>query len=1054
MKLNKQPTKAKKKFRNLSFLLIFVFILLLVPGLSILSQKATAISLDIVISQVYGGGGNSGSTYRNDFIELFNRGSATVSVSGWTVQYASATGNSWATTSLSGNIAPGQYFLVQEGGGTGGTTNLPTPDVTGAINLSATTGKVALVRTSNYLVCGSGIACLPNADIVDFVGYGSSADNAENTPVAALSNTTAALRLSAGCRETNNNNSDFTITAPIPRNSATTLSPCNVSPTPSVPPVGYTPIYTIQGAGLRSPYENQLITTEGVVTAIKSSSGVGFFMQDPSGDGNNNTSDAIFVFTSTTPTVTVGNRVRVSGAVTEYQRLPADQPLTEITSATITDLGASQLLPTSVRISLTTSGAGIRQPPLATIYSTSTFDPTTDALDFYESLEGMLVRVDNAVVVGPTSSGSEFWIVPDNGIGASGFTTRSAIAISSDDFNPERILVDNNVLGSPNPQVALGDRITAPITGLLDYGSTSSSSGQYRLQTVAAITAIDTSQRPPQTSLTALSNSNYLRIASYNIENFNALPENATRLAVIADHIRLNLGAPDILTLVEVQDDNGTGTGITTAEANMSALSVAISSAGGPAYSWRYVSPQANQDGGAINGNIRVVFFYRTDRGLSFVERGSAGPTDATQVNADGSLTLSPGRVDPTNSAFLDSRKPLAGEFSFNGQRLIVIANHFNSRIGDDSLYGSNQPPVLNTEAKRLNQARVVRTFVNMLLTADPNARVVVTGDLNDYEFSAAARILKQGAADLPVSPAQGLIDAVENVALTAGRYTYIYEGNAQTIDHIFYSNTLSPQVVTSAIVHLNAGKLASDLSRASDHEAVVTDFDFTQTSCNPYIIKFTSDDGTDTCGNLSFALKSAATNGNPLVITFASNVAQLTINVSLPALTSGVSVDAGCRADTATGRGIPKVRLLAGNGLSGDALQLSGNNSINGLSITGFSGAALHLSGSNNTVTCNWLGSADGLNPASNGTGVRLAPGANNNRFGTEGNQIGGNLISGNTQYGIWAEGGVGNKFYYNLIGYNSDGQAYLRNGASSLLVLGGAQLQFGKGNRIAVHP
>jgi predicted extracellular nuclease len=136
LKQNKQPAKAKKKFRNLSFLLIFVFILLLFPGLSILSQNATAVSLDIIISQVYGGGGNSGATYRNDFIELFNRGSATVNVSGWTVQYASTSGNSWATTPLSGNIAPGQYFLVQEGSGAGGTTNLPTSDVIGTILLT------------------------------------------------------------------------------------------------------------------------------------------------------------------------------------------------------------------------------------------------------------------------------------------------------------------------------------------------------------------------------------------------------------------------------------------------------------------------------------------------------------------------------------------------------------------------------------------------------------------------------------------------------------------------------------------------------------------------------------------------------------------------------------------------------------------------------------------------------------------------------------------------------------------------------------------------------
>jgi len=128
-------------------------------------------SASLVISQVYGGGGNSGATYKNDFIELFNRGSVAVSVSGWSVQYASATGSSWSVTTLSGTIQPGHYYLVQEAAGTGGTTNLPTPDATGTTSMSLSSAKVALVKITTALSCSTG--CLPNANIVDFVGYGS-----------------------------------------------------------------------------------------------------------------------------------------------------------------------------------------------------------------------------------------------------------------------------------------------------------------------------------------------------------------------------------------------------------------------------------------------------------------------------------------------------------------------------------------------------------------------------------------------------------------------------------------------------------------------------------------------------------------------------------------------------------------------------------------------------------------------------------------------------------------------------------------------------------------
>jgi DNA/RNA endonuclease G (NUC1) len=179
---------------------------------------------NLVISQVYGGGGNAGATLKNDFIELFNRGTSTVNLTGWSVQYTSSAGTTWQSTNLSGSLAPGKYYLVQEAAGAGGTVNLPTPDATGNINMSATGAKVALVN-STTLLSGS----CPAA--ADFFGY-DGANCFEGTATAPLTNTTAAIRNSGGCTDTDNNSADFTIATPAPRNSVAPANSCTVTNNP------------------------------------------------------------------------------------------------------------------------------------------------------------------------------------------------------------------------------------------------------------------------------------------------------------------------------------------------------------------------------------------------------------------------------------------------------------------------------------------------------------------------------------------------------------------------------------------------------------------------------------------------------------------------------------------------------------------------------------------------------------------------------------------------------------------------------------------------------
>ena len=190
-----------------------------------------AVSTNIVISQVYGGGGNTSAQYTNDFIELYNQGSTAINVTGWTVQYASSTGSSWQKTGLAGTIQPGKYYLVQEAVGNSCAglpcgASLPTADATGTIPMSASAGKVALVNNSTTLTgtCPTGL--------VDFLGFGTATNCSETTPTANLSNTTAALRKSNGAQDTDNNSIDFIVGIPTPRNSGTDLAPTVISTLP------------------------------------------------------------------------------------------------------------------------------------------------------------------------------------------------------------------------------------------------------------------------------------------------------------------------------------------------------------------------------------------------------------------------------------------------------------------------------------------------------------------------------------------------------------------------------------------------------------------------------------------------------------------------------------------------------------------------------------------------------------------------------------------------------------------------------------------------------
>jgi hypothetical protein len=197
------------------------------------APAARSASPDLVVSQVYAGGGNAGATYTNDFVELFNRGTTAVSVTGWTVQYASAAGTTWQATPLTGSVAPGRSYLVQLASAAAVGSPLPTPDATGTTNLANAGGKVALVRDATVLACGASAgSCSGNAQLADLVGWGSAADYEGTGAAAALANTTAGTRAGSGCTDTDDNAADFDAVLPAPRTSASAAVTCGSQPPP------------------------------------------------------------------------------------------------------------------------------------------------------------------------------------------------------------------------------------------------------------------------------------------------------------------------------------------------------------------------------------------------------------------------------------------------------------------------------------------------------------------------------------------------------------------------------------------------------------------------------------------------------------------------------------------------------------------------------------------------------------------------------------------------------------------------------------------------------
>ena len=882
-------------------------------------------SPDIVISQVYGGGGNTGATYRNDFIELFNRGAAPVTITGWSVQYSSATGATWTnrTNITAGVLNPGQYFLIQEAAGTGGTVNLPTPDLIGTINMSGTAGKVALVMNQVFLTCGSN--CDGDPSVRDFVGFGGANDFEGAGPVGVLSNTTAGLRNLNGCTDTDNNNSDFTVGAPTPRNTASPSNGCGgptaptgvaaanpasvpaggdslltvqvtpggnppssglavradltaigggnpaplyddgshgdvtagdltfslmVTVAPGTPSGPRTLVFTIsdaelrsstttailtvqatartiaqiQGSLARSPYDTQFVTTHGIVTARKTN---GFFMQTPDAEADSDpaTSEGIFVFTGSTPpaSAAVGNAVAVTGTVQEFVpgADPVSPPTTELAfSPSVSLVSAGNLLPTPTEMA---PSEGIPGQP-------------------FEHLEGMRVHVTSLTVVAPTAG---FVNEPSASSTSSGLfygvltgTPRpfrepgipildplppgAPPNIPRFDENTERIRVDSRGQeGAVTVEVSTGG-VLADITGVVDFG--------FRAYTLVPDPGTVLDQVGAAVPVRAPAGDEFT-VGAFNLERFFDTVNDPTtsdpvltpaaldrRLQKASLAIRTVMRSPDILGVEEAEN-----LGVLQMLADRINADSVAAGAPNPAYVADLVE---GNDVGGIDVGV-LVRSSRVDM-IGVEQRGA----DATYINPRTGL---PELLNDRPPLVLRAAVGVPGGPPFP---IVVVVNHLRSLLGmNDPVDG------VRVRAKRVAQAEFLARLVDDLQHESLRAAVVTVGDFNAFEvndgYVDVMGVVKGDPAPADEVVTYGndvvdpdLINLVETIDPAAGqRYSYVFDGNAQVLDHVLVTQSLSAKVRGFEYARNDADfpeslrNVATRPERISDHDMPVAFF-------------------------------------------------------------------------------------------------------------------------------------------------------------------------------------------------------------------------------------
>ena len=586
---------------------------------------------------------------------------------------------------------------------------------------------------------------------------------------------------------------------------ATTTSPQATAPK-EVKNIG-----EVQGESHQSPLVGKEVVINNVVVT-KTDGDKGFYVQDKVSDNNPRTSDAVYVASNNK--VEAGDLLKVQGTVKEgymeeysvkqgqtFKKPAGSLTVTQIINATITKLGKADL-PKALNIS--------EKMPKDVVDNTPTkYNPETEALDYWESLEGMLVEVTKPKVTGPQYKG-DIYVLPGDYKGQK-LNNIGGVYLRPGAQNTEvlPVTVGNKFVAKAK------DYFNENISGVVTYKNKT-----YKIDPNSVPKIQDGGLKREVSKIYPAEDK--LTIASYNIENFSAnnkghdeTPEE--KVDKIANSFIKEVHSPDIITLIEVQDNNGgvndgTVDGVKSGEK----LAQRIKSLGGPDYKYTEIAPVDGKDGGKPGANIRVAYLYNPKR-VTLIGKEKGGSEEAARF-VNGHLEKNPARIDPKSVHFEKVRKSLAAEFEFKGERIVVIANHLKSKLGDDAIYGSNQPSVENTKEKRIEEAKILNAFIKEGLRQNPNLKFVLTGDFNDFEFSDSVKtIVGNELVNLMAEHEQG------------DRYSYFYRGSNQSLDNILISKNIKDKVVFSP-VHINASFM-EEHGRASDHDPVVVQIDFSKTT-------------------------------------------------------------------------------------------------------------------------------------------------------------------------------------------------------------------------------
>ncbi|KAI5858306.1 DNase I-like protein [Durotheca rogersii] len=592
-------------------------------------------------------------------------------------------------------------------------------------------------------------------------------------------------------------------------------------------------IAQINGDRFLSPLDGQQVTNvTGVVTA-KGPDGIWIRSVERSRDRR--VSDGLYVYGSVlarNTSISTGDVLVLSGKITEYRSNRNYLYLTELTAPNVT---AVLERGTTVR-PLVIGGKGLPSPPTEQYSGLDGGDvfavpnnqslvsvenpilrPEAYGLDYWESLMGELVTIENPRAVGRPNQYGDTWVVGGSWK-TSGDNERTGLTISAGDGNPEAIIIGTPLDQSKNPsETRLGDKLES-ITGVV-----SQAFGFYRILPLTGITVVESlaPQLPPPTTLASDGTCAGITVASYNVENLAAA--DAAHLKALARDVVDYLRLPDLLAVQEVQDDSGeTNDGTVDSDATLGALAAAIGEASGGAatYNYTYVSPVDGQSGGAPGANIRVAYLYRGDLLRLREAEGAGDAQTATEVLPGPELRYNPGLVDPRNVAWTNSRKPLAAAWELvdgTSKTLFTVNVHWGSKGGSSSLHGDARPPVNGGVNSRSAQAEVTANFISSILEESSSAYVVALGDFNEFAFVAPLTEFaeRSGLVDL---------DVAAEIA-PAERYSYLYDMNSQELDHVFASPALAGSDRLKGFEHIHANTWLPYSERTSDHDPAVAKF-------------------------------------------------------------------------------------------------------------------------------------------------------------------------------------------------------------------------------------